>query len=88
MLLIYTSMVTYITSYKPINTKLIGFGCPAHPRVASVGFCHWNHGKIIPLYAIFIEIQKPPTCRFARGELSQANQQLLLLPRLRHLCRV
>ena len=25
MLLIYTSMVTYITSYKAINTKLIGW---------------------------------------------------------------
>ena len=38
---------TYITRYKVINTKLMGFGCPAHQRgVASVGFCHWNHEKL------------------------------------------
>ena len=23
---------TYITTYRAINTKLIGLGCPAHPR--------------------------------------------------------
>ena len=43
MFLIYTSMVTYITSYKAINTKLIGLGCPAHPREDQT----WNCTHII-----------------------------------------
>ena len=34
MFLIYTSMVTYITSYKAINTKLIGWGAqPTRARI-------------------------------------------------------
>ena len=41
--LMYTSMITYITSYKAINTKLIGLGCPAHPREDQT----WNCTHII-----------------------------------------
>ena len=38
MVLIYTSMVTYITSYKAINTKLIGWG--AQPIRAWYTICY------------------------------------------------
>ncbi len=39
MCLINTSMATYITTYKGINTKLIGLGCPAQPREDQT----WNY---------------------------------------------
>ena len=49
MFLIYTSMVTYITSYKAINTKLIGLGCPAPTRARiKHGIIHINTTPLAP----------------------------------------